>query len=150
VTRSNDQKSRLVRQLKENGRHHDCGGMCETCQVKAGWPLARDARKLQPEGDDRQPEPQGYACVSKRAIDLKSAKDFGYTVLMKGTPTSFAVGDTVRILFGGRWTCAEVIEDRGNVGWRGRHLVRVRVSLGDGVDPMDIEMPADETRRLPK
>jgi hypothetical protein len=58
VTRSNNQKPRIVRQLKEGGRYHDCGGMCETCQVKAGWPLARDARKLQPEGDDREPEPQ--------------------------------------------------------------------------------------------
>lgn len=47
------------------------------------------------------------------------------------TPGKFRVGDRVRILHGFRGMIAEVIEDRGAIGVRGRRLYRVKFRLDE-------------------
>ena len=44
-------------------------------------------------------------------------------------PGKFRVGDRVRILHGFRGMIAEVIEDRGPIGFRGRRLYTVKLRL---------------------
>ncbi|HZU81871.1 MAG TPA: hypothetical protein VE987_03095 [Polyangiaceae bacterium] len=41
---------------------------------------------------------------------------------------------------------ATVIEDRGNIGVGGRRLLRVRVELTGGAEPLEFEVPAADVR----
>lgn len=60
-------------------------------------------------------------------------------------PTSLsAVGSRVKLMWGPYEVTATVIEDRGNVGMRGRHLVRVRLDIPDTAEPIELEMPLEE------
>jgi len=58
------------------------------------------------------------------------------------TPGKFRVGDRVRILHGFRGVIADVIEDRGRIGVRGRRLYRVKFRL-DEWDEHTSELPED-------
>lgn len=53
------------------------------------------------------------------------------------------VGDTVTFPYGAFVATGRVIEDRGNVGAGGRHILRVSVDVGAEADPMQFEIPAD-------
>ena len=50
------------------------------------------------------------------------------------TPGKFRVGDRVRILHGFRGAIADVVEDWGRIGVRGRRLYRVKFRLDDWDD----------------
>ena len=67
---------------------------------------------------------------------------------MKRAPKSGvpAVGSKVRLTFSGIEVLATVIEDRGPVGHQGRRLVRVRLDLRDGSEPLEFELPAADVR----
>lgn len=41
---------------------------------------------------------------------------------------------------------ATIIEDRGNIGYQGRHLLRVRFQFPDAGEPFELEMPAEELK----
>ena len=60
-----------------------------------------------------------------------------------GTPR---VGAKVTLTFGGREVVATVIEDRGPLGVGGRKLLRVRLDIGEGVEPVEFELPAADVR----
>jgi len=49
-------------------------------------------------------------------------------------------------MFGAREVVATVIEDRGNIGVGGRRLLRVRVELTGGAEPLEFEVPAKDVR----
>ncbi len=55
---------------------------------------------------------------------------------------SLPVGKEVRIRMGTGDVKATVVEDRGAIGVGGRHLVRVRVEIGE--EQQEFELPADE------
>lgn len=56
--------------------------------------------------------------------------------------TRFArVGDTVSFDYGGLTVVGIVIEDRGHIGVGGRRLMRVKVEIEHGAEPMFIELP---------
>lgn len=46
--------------------------------------------------------------------------------------------------FGTADVVATIIEDRGHLGVGGRQIVRVRVVLEPGVEPLDFEVPAED------
>lgn len=48
-------------------------------------------------------------------------------------------------MFGGRETTATIVEDRGNVGWNGRHIVRIAIAL-DATERFEHEVPADDVK----
>jgi hypothetical protein len=52
------------------------------------------------------------------------------------------VGSRVRFAIGGRRVVGTVVEDRGNIGIEGRKLLRVRVELTGGAEPLEFEIPA--------
>lgn len=52
---------------------------------------------------------------------------------------SVRVGDKVRVTVGSRTVMAEIIEDRGRIGVRGKRLFRVRMNTA-----LETEVPADE------
>ena len=56
------------------------------------------------------------------------------------------VGDLVAFDFGGLDVSGTVVEDRGQIGVGGRRLLRVRVEMEPGVDPMFIELPEADLR----
>lgn len=58
---------------------------------------------------------------------------------------TFGVGTIVTIMFGGRETNATIVEDRGNVGWNGRHIVRIAIEL-DATERFEYEIPAEEVK----
>lgn len=49
-----------------------------------------------------------------------------------GRTPRLEVGDRVRFQFGIRDVVATIIEDRGNIGHRGRRLLRVRIEHDEG------------------
>ena len=55
------------------------------------------------------------------------------------------VGDRVRFHFVDRWVVGTIIEDRGNLAFGGRRLLRVCAPRIDAED-LIIELPADELR----
>jgi hypothetical protein len=55
------------------------------------------------------------------------------------------VGDRVRFHFVDRWVVGTIIEDRGNLAFGGRRLLRVCAPRTDAED-LIIELPADELR----
>ena len=57
-------------------------------------------------------------------------------------PGKFRVGDRVRMLHGFRGVIADVIEDRGRIGVRGRRLYRVKFRL-DEWDEHTSEIPEE-------
>ena len=57
-------------------------------------------------------------------------------------PGKFRVGDRVRILHGFRGVIADIIEDRGRIGVRGRRLYRVKFRL-DEWDEHTSELPEE-------
>lgn len=49
--------------------------------------------------------------------------------------------------FGGDPLKAQVVEDRGNLGYKGRRLLRVAVPMEEDGEPVEFEVPeADVTR----
>ena len=59
------------------------------------------------------------------------------------------VGDDVAFDHAGLTVTGSVVEDRGHIGVGGRRLVRVRIEMGAGVDPMFTELP-DEALSIVK
>lgn len=57
-----------------------------------------------------------------------------------------AVGSLVKLLFGIDEVTGTVVEDRGNVGMGGRHLLRVRLDIPDTSEPVELEIPADDVK----
>ena len=58
----------------------------------------------------------------------------------KKTPARFKVGDWVTFKFGVRHALAQVIEDRGPIGYKGRRLYRLQMELAN--DELDsFELP---------
>lgn len=58
---------------------------------------------------------------------------------------TFGVGTVVTIMFGGREVKATIVEDRGNVGWNGRHILRIAIAL-DATERFEYEVPADDVK----
>lgn len=56
------------------------------------------------------------------------------------------VGAKVTLKFGGREVHAVVVEDRGPLGVGGRQILRVRVLLEDGDEPIEFELPATDVQ----
>jgi hypothetical protein len=56
------------------------------------------------------------------------------------------VGSKVKLTFGGREVVATVIEDRGPLGVGGRRLLRVRLDIEAGGEPIEFELPAADVR----
>jgi hypothetical protein len=61
---------------------------------------------------------------------------------------AFRVGDRAFYRFGPTDVPAEVIEERGPVGFHGARLVRVRLALTD-TDPVEITVPEADLRTVP-
>jgi hypothetical protein len=61
--------------------------------------------------------------------------------------TEIEVGQWVRLPLGGEPLEAQVIEDRGNLGIDGERVLRLSVPMGEGVEPMETEVP--ESHLLP-
>jgi hypothetical protein len=57
----------------------------------------------------------------------------------------FGVGTIVKVAFGGREVKATIVEDRGNVGWNGRHILRIAIDL-DATERFEYEVPADDVK----
>lgn len=55
------------------------------------------------------------------------------------------VGDRVSFVFGLDRVVGTIIEDRGNIGFRGRRLLRVRVPRSD-TDDLVAEVPEENVR----
>jgi hypothetical protein len=53
-------------------------------------------------------------------------------------------GAKVKVTIGERSANATVIEDRGNVGAGGRHMLRIRVGEGEGA--MEFEVPEEKVK----
>jgi hypothetical protein len=51
------------------------------------------------------------------------------------------VGEWVLLPLGEDPLEAQVIEDRGNLGYKGRRLLRVAVPMEEGGEPMEFEVP---------
>jgi hypothetical protein len=64
---------------------------------------------------------------------------------MAGSGHAFHVGDHALYRFGPTDVPAEVIEERGAVGFHGARLVRIRLALTD-TDPVDITVPEADLR----
>lgn len=47
----------------------------------------------------------------------------------------------MKFVFGVDEVTATVIEDRGNVGYNGRRLLRVRLDMDDVAEPIELEIP---------
>jgi hypothetical protein len=60
-----------------------------------------------------------------------------------GSKPIFKVGDWVSFPYGTRIAVARVIEDRGNIGVRGRRLLRIELAHSEG-EPSRFEMPEEE------
>ena len=61
------------------------------------------------------------------------------------------IGDIVQIRFGTGDVKGRVVENRGHIGFKGRNLYRIVVTM-EGEEPMSIELPAEEiqvVRRAP-
>jgi hypothetical protein len=56
------------------------------------------------------------------------------------------VGDRVYVHMGTHDAIGTVLEDRGLIGVNGRRLIRVAVRMDPDVEPLDFEVPAEETR----
>lgn len=56
------------------------------------------------------------------------------------------VGDRVYFTVGSRRVCGTVVEDRGNIGARGRRLYSIRADL-DREEESIIELPEEELKR---
>lgn len=81
---------------------------------------------------------------------------------VRSTTSSFRVGDRVRVPFGRGTADAVILEDRGPIGWKGRHLFMIQIPMDpkDAADPLTFEVPeeemevadrrADESRRIDK
>lgn len=63
-----------------------------------------------------------------------------------GRKRRLKTGDEVRVKLGGRELKATIIEDRGNIGVRGRQIVRVKIILDSG-DDFSFEIPAEKVVR---
>ncbi len=53
------------------------------------------------------------------------------------------MGDTVKVAFGGRKVSAKVVENLGNIGVRGRQLIRISIPVRFS-EPVDLALPAEE------
>ncbi len=66
----------------------------------------------------------------------------------KKKSSSFHLGDKVLIEMGRRTFTGEIVEDRGFLGVRGKHLFRVQVPM-EPYDPMTMEVTEDEMKAAP-
>jgi len=62
---------------------------------------------------------------------------------IRTTDARFGVGDIVSFSFGLRNVAAQIIEDRGPIGVKGRRLYRVRFDQSAD-EPIDLEIPEEE------
>ena len=64
------------------------------------------------------------------------------------TKPRFRLGDWVSFVYGARPVVAQVIEDRGRLGYKGRRLYGLRMDLEnlDEIEPTRIEMPEEELK----
>jgi hypothetical protein len=62
---------------------------------------------------------------------------------VKRQPARFRVGSWVSLLYGPRTVLAQVVEDRGPLGWRGRRLYGIRLELSHGV-VITLEVPEED------
>ena len=61
---------------------------------------------------------------------------------------AFRVGQRVALQFPGGAMPGEVVEDRGNVGWQGRHILRVRRVSEYEEERDTFEIPAEAVTPL--
>lgn len=61
---------------------------------------------------------------------------------------AFHLGDRVRVDFGRRKLTGVIVEDRGPIGARGRHLFLIEIPM-DPFEPMSVELPEDELEAIP-
>lgn len=66
---------------------------------------------------------------------------------IRTTDARFGVGDIVSFSFGLRNVAAQIIEDRGPIGVKGRRLYRVRFDQSAD-EPIDLEIPEEEVAPL--
>ena len=64
-------------------------------------------------------------------------------------PGKFRVGDRVKILHGLRGAIGEVIEDRGNLGYKGRRLYTVKIHVDEWNDSVT-EYPEENLEAVKK
>ncbi len=64
----------------------------------------------------------------------------------KESPPRFRVNDWVSLLYGPRTVLAQIIEDRGPLGVRGRRLYRIRLALGQE-EPTTFEAPEEDLKK---
>ena len=57
------------------------------------------------------------------------------------------VGEWVLLPLGEDPLEAQVVEDRGNLGYKGRRLLRVAVPMEEGGEPMEYEVPEEDLIR---
>lgn len=67
----------------------------------------------------------------------------------KSSKKAVRVGDRVRFLVGAREIVADVVEDRGNIGVNGRHVVALQFPGADG-EVEKLDWPAEELTVLPR
>jgi hypothetical protein len=60
-----------------------------------------------------------------------------------------AVGEPVGVNLGVQVVRGRIVEDRGDVGARGRRLVRVEVPIGGTTEVRSFEVPVDELLEAP-
>jgi hypothetical protein len=65
-------------------------------------------------------------------------------------PGPFTEGDRVRLLWGFTPVQGVIVEDRGNLGFRGRRLYHIQIQLDEVTEPFVISMPADELTLVAK
>ncbi len=58
-------------------------------------------------------------------------------------PGPFREGDRVSFPYGSGSVVGKIIEDRGNIGYRGRRLYRVQVPQQDVPEDFETEVPAE-------
>ena len=64
----------------------------------------------------------------------------------KAKASEITVGSKVEFTFAGKRVLGVLVEDRGHIGWKGRHLLRVRFQLGQFGEPMEYEIPAERVK----
>lgn len=65
------------------------------------------------------------------------------------SPARYKVGQLVTIPFGLGRQQAEVMQDRGHLGYGGRRLYRVRMPMAY-TDPMEVELAEEELSPMPE
>jgi hypothetical protein len=62
----------------------------------------------------------------------------------RSKPRQFRVGDKVKVRFGNGRSHAQIIEDRGPIGVKGRRLVRIQLLKSKNDLDLSFEVPVEE------